>query len=244
MKPHTVFLVDDHPLLLIALSALIAREPDFRVVGSSTDSRTTLAMVRHLKPDIMVLDMHVSHLGGIALLQQIAEANLPVRVIFLSATMEPSEVSEALANRIWGLLLKNMEPLTVIQCMRSVAVGQRWIEDGSRTPLPPRHDGQTLHDSNVLTPREAEIAQYVSLGFSNREIAWKVGLAEGTVKVHLHSMFQKMGVTNRTSMAASFYNRATNFTLGTHELASMDRQGNKAMVGISPILTQSLEGVE
>jgi Response regulator containing a CheY-like receiver domain and an HTH DNA-binding domain len=208
MSGHTVFLVDDHPVLLRGLADLVAMEPDFDVVGSTTESGNAFAMLDRAKPDIAVLDINMPDTSGLAILRRIRALDLPVRTVFLTAMITPSQAAEAMANGIWGILLKEAAPDTLVDCLRSVAAGRRWFAEevaAKLEKLPMREAPPSL---SSLTPRELEIAGLACSGMSNKVIARELGAGEGTVKIHLHNIFQKLRINNRTALAALYYQQS------------------------------------
>jgi DNA-binding NarL/FixJ family response regulator len=207
MTVHSVFLMDDHPVVLRGLAELVGMEPDFRIAGVTTDGASAFAMIDRVKPDIAVLDINLPDVSGLALLRRLRGAGLPVRPIFLTAIITPAQVSEAVENGIWGILLKESAPDTLIDCLRSVAAGRRWLSgEIARMAEPPRNE-ETAAGLSALTPRELEIAGHACRGLSNKLIARELGASEGTVKIHLHNIFQKLRITNRTALAAIYYER-------------------------------------
>ena len=207
---HSVFLLDDHPVLLHGLAELVAMEPDFRVVGSMTDGAAAFPAIDRLKPDIVVLDINMPDISGLALLRRIRMANLPVRTVFLTALITPQQLAEAIDNEIWGVVLKEAAPNTLIDCLRSVARGQQWLpEEIAHKAGRGWRDNSPSPGLAALTPREMEIAVQACRGLSNRDIARELGAGEGTVKIHLHNIFQKLRITNRTALAAIYFEGAT-----------------------------------
>ncbi|HEX7872333.1 MAG TPA: response regulator transcription factor [Sphingobium sp.] len=204
MKPHKVFLADDHPLILRGLADLIAMETDFSIVGTTTEGRNAFAMIDRLAPDIAVLDLHMPDISGLAILRRIADSMMPVRTVFLTATITPTQISEALAHGIWGIVLKETAPDTLVDCLRSVAGGQPWLAHELAAKADPLWHGR-LAPPPRLTPREQEIAELACQGLSNKLIAHRLAASEGTIKIHLHNIFQKLGVTNRTALAALYF---------------------------------------
>lgn len=205
MTQHRVFLVDDHPVLLRGLADLVAMEPDFSVVGSSTEGAQAFATIDRLKPDLAVLDVNMPDVSGLAILRRIHAADLPVRVVFLTAMIAPAQAAEALAHGIWGILLKEAAPDTLIDCLRSVAGGRRWFAPEVAAGLGAHPMGKPPPGLHGLTPREMEIAGLACSGLSNKLIARELGAGEGTVKIHLHNIFQKLRINNRTALAAIYY---------------------------------------
>ena len=128
-----------------------------------------------------------------------------MRVIFLTAAVTPAQVSDALAHGIWGILLKEAAPDKLIDCLRSVAEGRRWLSEELAANADPLWNTPLSPGLTGLTPRELEISELACSGMSNKLIALKLGAVEGTVKIHLHNIFQKLRITNRTALAALYY---------------------------------------
>ncbi len=203
---RSVFLLDDHPVVLRGLADLVAMEPDFQVVGSTTEGASAFAMIDRLRPDIAILDINLPDVSGLAVLRRLRAANLPVRPVFLTSLITPAQLSEAIANGIWGIVLKEAAPDTLVDCLRAVAAGRRWLPSEIAHKADPSWD-EDMASSNfdALTPREREIASQACRGLSNKDIARELGASEGTVKIHLHNIFQKLRITNRTAMAAIYF---------------------------------------
>ncbi|HKY82684.1 MAG TPA: response regulator transcription factor [Sphingobium sp.] len=208
MKRHSVFLVDDHPVVLRGLADLVGMEPDFEVIGSTTDGASAFSAIDRLKPDIALLDINMPDVSGLAVLRRLRNADLPVRPVFLTAMLTPAQVSEALANGVWGILLKEAAPDTLMECLRSVAKGRRWLTDEIARTADPLWGEDVAPGLSTLTPREMEIADHACRGLSNKLIARELGASEGTVKIHLHNIFQKLRITNRTALAAIYFEGA------------------------------------
>lgn len=208
MNMHSVFLVDDHPVVLRGLAELVGMQPDFTLAGATTDGAGAFAMIDRLKPDIAVLDINMPDISGLALLRRLRSADLLVRPIFLTAMITPTQMSEAIANGIWGVLLKEAAPDTLIECLRCVAQGRRWLTEEMTRSADKVWGEEAAPRLSDLTPREMEIAGQACRGLSNKLIARELGASEGTVKIHLHNIFQKLRVTNRTALAALYFEQA------------------------------------
>lgn len=198
MSPSRIILVDDHPLLLRGLADLISLEDDLTVIGTAASGHEGIKLLRELKPEIAILDVSMPELGGFAVLQAVNAAALPVRVVFLTAMITPAQVAEALKLGAWGLLLKEAAPDTLIDCLHAVASGRRWHPAELQAMADQAKAGRLA----PLTRREREIVDLACRGLSNKAIAEAIGTAEGTIKIHLHNVFGKLNVTNRTSLAA------------------------------------------
>ncbi|QAY78085.1 response regulator transcription factor [Sphingosinicella sp. BN140058] len=197
----TIVVSDDHPLLLHGLCDLLRAEPDFRIVGSSTSGVEALGLVQRTRPEIALLDVSMPDLGGLAILKALRQGGSGAKVVFLSATLTGVQISEALSLGICGLLLKECAPDTLIDCLRHVASGGKWLpaELLERAAIVPARNAPGM---SSLTRREREITNWVCRGLSNKAIATKLGTTDGTVKVHLHNIYQKLGIDNRMALAA------------------------------------------
>jgi DNA-binding NarL/FixJ family response regulator len=202
MTRRRVLLADDHPLLLRGLADLVALESDFELVGSTTSGLHALQMIRDMAPELAVLDVTMPDMDGLAILRKVSREELPVRTVFLTATITPAQISEALALNVWGMLLKESAPDALVDCLRAAASGERWLPE----ELLARAEGERRGGANPLlrslTPREREIVDLASRGLSNKAIAATLGSTEGTVKIHLHNIYQKVEVPNRTALVA------------------------------------------
>lgn len=209
-RPVTrVLLADDHPLLLKGLRDIVASEPDFDVVATATDGDTALVLIRETQPDVAVLDLAMPQMSGLELLRRLSAEPEPPRVILLTALISDAQIREALTLDIWGLMLKESAPEALVDCLRIVAAGRRQIPPDmieramARRALGDQRD-RLLAES--LTAREREIVTLVCEGRPNTEVAQALGLSPGTVRIHLHNIYTKLGVRNRTALAALILN--------------------------------------
>jgi DNA-binding NarL/FixJ family response regulator len=207
----TLVLADDHPLVLSALEAVLAGDPLWQLVGSYLDGASALEGIRQVKPDVAVLDIRMPGMSGLEILQAIVREGLRTRTVLLTGSATGREITEALESGVWGILLKAEATSNILHCLQEVVAGRRCAlpERLAAASGRQRGDKKESEDSEPrLTAREKEILLLVADGNSNREIARSLGLSEGTVKIHLNNMFRKLGVTNRTELAAlAFRNR-------------------------------------
>jgi DNA-binding NarL/FixJ family response regulator len=200
----SVIVADDHPLVLRGIRDLIAATPDFDIVAVATNGIAALDLIRTLVPTIAVLDLAMAGLRGTQVLQNVAREGLPVRVVFLTASISPEDTLEAVAAGAYGIQLKESAAEDLVACLRTVASGRRAIPpallETAITEESMRRKAQS-DESAQLTAREAEIARLVTAGLPNKEIARRLDVTEGTVKIHLHNIFRKLQVPNRTSLA-------------------------------------------
>jgi two-component system, NarL family, nitrate/nitrite response regulator NarL len=196
-------LADDHPLFLDGLEQLLRLEPDLEVVARCIDGEEALRAVRDLKPDILLLDLHMPGKDGLAVLRELARERSPTRVVLLTAALHEDDVLEALQLGVKGVVLKEMAPRLLIQCLRKVHAGGRWVETRSTAKALDRllqREAGSREAAGVLTQRETEIVRLVASGLQNKEIAQRLAITEGTVKVHVHSIYLKLKVSNRVGL--------------------------------------------
>jgi len=193
----TVLLVDDHPLVRAGISALLAGVEDIEVVGEAADGAAAVAFVQATEVDVVLMDLSMPVLDGVAATRQVLAARPTVRVVVLSSFSDSSRVRDAIAAGAIGYVLKDSEPENVIAAVRSAAAGH--------APLDPRVAGALLPGAGasapVLSARETEVLLLASKGLANKQIARSLGIAERTVKVHLGNVFRNIGVSDRTSAA-------------------------------------------
>lgn len=196
-------LADDHPLILDALAGLLRSENGFEIVAACASGAEALKAVRQHRPDILILDLRMPDQNGLEVLRALAGENLPTRVILLTATIEESEMLEALRLGVCGVLLKEMASASVAQCVRMVHAGERWLEKRSAARMIEklaRREGGAREAATLLTPREHEIVILIGRGLRNKEIAARLTIREQTVKVHLSHIYAKLGVDGRLAL--------------------------------------------
>ena len=197
-------LADDHPIFLEGLFRLFEQEDDFEVLAGCRDGEAALAAVRLNRPDLLITDLNMPRLGGLDLLRHVARASLGLPVVLLAAHVEEEDLLEAVRFGVRGVVLKEMAPDLLVHCVRTVHAGGQWL-DGSLTGkaisrlLAREEARQQL--AMVLTARELELVQLVSKGLRNKDVAARLGITEGTVKIHLHRVYEKLGVTSRVELA-------------------------------------------
>lgn len=198
-----VALADGHPIVLDGLEWLLGREPDFAVVARCQDGETALRAVRELRPDLLVLDLCLPRLDGLTVLRQMQREPMPTRPVLLTAAIAEDEVVEVLRLGVRGVVLKEMPSRLLVQCLRKVQAGERWLERRSTAEaldhLMRRPDGAP-EAATGLTPRELETVRWVAQGLHNKEIAARLSIAEGTVKVHVHNAYAKLKLTSRVAL--------------------------------------------
>jgi len=188
-----VLIVDDHPVVRQGLRALLEVQDDIVVAGEAGDGPAAVALATELRPDIVLLDLKLPGMDGIAVLQSIRSSGL--RVLVLTSATQPSAASEAMRAGAAGVLYKDIDPDALVRAIRSVADGN--------VLLAPEAFGSLVRGSraDTLTAREREVLSRIAEGRSNREIARLLRLSEKTVKAHVSAVLAKLGVQDRTQAA-------------------------------------------
>jgi two-component system nitrate/nitrite response regulator NarL len=196
-------LADDHRIILEGLEQLFRREKDFEVVATATTGEDALAAVRKHKPQILVLDIQMPKGNGLWVLKNVHTEKLPTRVVLLTATLDEDEVLEAMQSGVSGLVLKEAAAVNLVETVRRVQRGERALEptlvSRALDRLSQREDAKKIVE--VLSKRETEIVKMVAAGLRNKEIALKLNIGEGTVKTHLHTIYEKLSVHGRVELA-------------------------------------------
>lgn len=193
----SILIVDDHPMIRWAISRLAGRNA-FQTIAQAEDAMEALSAIAAHNPDIVILDLAMPGGSGMEVLRETRSNGDDRSIVILTAEIDDQRLSAALDLGVDGIVLKNSDPAHLIQCLTCVREGGRWIDP----VLERRAETATeAGSSRKLSPRETEVMALVAKGLRNREIAVELGITEGTVKVFLHSIFDKMGVSNRTELA-------------------------------------------
>jgi two-component system, NarL family, nitrate/nitrite response regulator NarL len=204
MRSVSIIVADDHPVVLRGLVTLLNEDKTFKIVASCTNGSEAIDAIRSLKPDIALLDLIMPDLHGLQVLKAAGSENLTTRIIFLAASPSDKEVVDATAGGAYGIILKESAPDSLISCLHAVAAGEKWLPatlvDGALARTLENH-AQIAKVGQLLTRREIEVMLKVAEGLPNKEVGSQLNISEGTVKIHLHSIYNKVGVSNRTSLA-------------------------------------------
>ena len=198
----SLVLVDDHPLILDALENLFALEPDVKVLARCTDGEEALAAVRAYQPDVVILDIKLPKMNGLAVLRAMREERVSTRTVVLTAALDEDEALEAIRLGVNCVVLKEMAPELFVKCVRKVHAGGQWLETRSVGRAIERlmklESG--ARTAAALTPRELEVVRLATRGLRNKALAAALGINEGTVKIHLHKIYQKLEVGDRLAL--------------------------------------------
>ena len=194
----TVLLVDDHRLVRAGLAALLAGSPDLEVVGEAADGEQAIELAARLLPDVVLMDLSMPVLDGVAATRRVLVDSPATRVVVLTSFADPGRVVDAVAAGAIGYLLKDCDPQDVIDAVRAAARGDVPIDPRVARALLPAADPRP---DETLSPREEQVVRLLAQGLANKQIARSLGISERTVKVHVSSIFRRLGVADRTSAA-------------------------------------------
>lgn len=197
-------LADDHPIVLNGLAQLFRAEPGFEILALCPDGEAAIQAVRQHRPDILILDLRMPLKDGLAVLREVRGEQPSPRVVLLTAALDDHEVLEAVRLGVDGVVLKETAPDVLLRAVRQVYSGGQWLERqsvGEALKRTLEREAEARGLSGVLTPREIEIARMVASGLRNKEIGEKLCISEGTVKIHLHNIYDKLKVPGRLELA-------------------------------------------
>ncbi|MBA2391685.1 MAG: response regulator transcription factor [Ktedonobacteraceae bacterium] len=202
----SVLLVDDHLLMREGLRQLFSLEKDIRVVGEAVDGVEALQKIRHLRPDVVLMDVHMPGMDGIAVTRQVMQEFPEIAVIILSMQQQNQLVLQAVKSGARGYLLKTTSAREVAEAIRMVRAGSVFVAPEMTDMIIKEYrrlsEGATGRQTiETLQPKEVEIVRYVAMGMSNKEISEKLSYSEKTVKNYLSTIFQKLHLRDRTQVA-------------------------------------------
>jgi len=211
-QPIRILLVDDHALFRSGMRALLQEYPDFVVVGETADGMEGVKRAKHLRPDVVLLDLHMPGVNGKDALRLILQDSAEVRVLMLTVSEDADDLLDTLRAGATGYLLKNIEAETLANAIRMAARGEPVVSqammgkllniDRERvslsTSITPAASTAVL---NKLTPRERDILACIAKGQSNKQIARDLDVAESTVKIHVQSVLKKLQLNSRVQAA-------------------------------------------
>jgi two-component system nitrate/nitrite response regulator NarL len=204
MRRITVVIADRHPVVLQGLSNVLGSHSDFNIVAFCSDGPGCVEAIRNLAPDIAIIDGSMPGVTGPEILSIVNAENPSTRLVFFTSSEVDRGLVMSAAVDGYSFISKDVAPEILVRSLRQVAKGQR-----QQPPLPAA-DQAVLREQSaitenalaVLTDRERQIMRLVSEGLSNKEIGRRLNITDGTIKVHLHHIFQKLEISNRTILAA------------------------------------------
>ncbi|MEW5890162.1 MAG: two-component system response regulator NarL [Pseudomonadota bacterium] len=201
---NSIIVIDDHPLFRKGVSQLITLDPELRFAGEASSGKEGVELARRLQPDLILLDLHMRDMDGIATLRALREAGLDSRIVMLTVSDNAEDLIAAIRAGADGYLLKDMEPEDLLARIRDALFGRMVISDSLNGLL-----AQALRDEAVatsrstasLTDREKAILRCLAQGLSNKLIGRELNIAEGTVKVHVKNLLKKLSFRSRVEAA-------------------------------------------
>jgi two-component system nitrate/nitrite response regulator NarP len=195
-----LLVAEDHPIIVSGLEAAL-RGTGFEIAAVETDGAAVAAAVARCDPDILVLDLQLPNVAGIDVVESLRRSGDRRPILLLTAGIGDDSLLRALAAGVEGIILKDRALGRLLRCLEKVRDGGRCIDEGLLQRALDLKMGGGGRGLAALSPREQSVAALVSEGRRNREIAESLGISEGTVKVHLYRIYEKLGVSNRTELA-------------------------------------------
>jgi len=201
MRRTRVVIADRHPVTLQGLSRVLGAQHDFKVVAHCGDGASCLNAIRILIPDIAIVDISMPGVAGLARFN--SEHPAATRLVLFTPSVEARDLRAFAAAGAHAVISKDVDPGVLVQILRKVADGQRLLPELSSRKRTIQEESAIGEEAlTALTDRECQIMRLVSEGLSNKEIGRRLNIADGTIKVHLHNIFQKLDIGNRTALAA------------------------------------------
>ncbi len=199
--PIRLLLADDHAIVLNGLKRLFESQSDFEVVQCCRDGEEAIAAARTHACDVLVLDLRMPGQTGLDVLRALTTEKRSCRTVLLTAAISDDDVLEAVRLGAQGVVMKEAAPETLLECVRRVNRGEQWIDRETMS----RAFGRVMRRESAakeagLTPREIEIVRMIALGLRNKVIAERLNISEGTVKIHLHNIYEKLQIDGRLEL--------------------------------------------
>jgi two-component system, NarL family, nitrate/nitrite response regulator NarL len=191
-----IVIVDDHPIALAGLEALLSGERDLGVMARCVDGYDAVRAVAAHKPDVLVVDQDMPVMDGLAILKHLRAAGDQTAVVLL-ATTNNQKLTEALSLGVQGIVFKHSDPRQLVRCLREVGAGRRWLDSTLNSYPEAVAEGPVL---DSLTRRQIEVARAAVSGLSNKELAQRLGVSEGTIKNHLHAIYDRLRLDGRLAL--------------------------------------------
>ncbi len=196
-----VMIADDHPIVCLGLATMIDSQPDMTVVAQASNGREAVEMFTQHTPDVTLIDLRMPELGGVDAIKAIRARHPGAIFIVLTTYQGDEDIHKAMAAGAQGYLLKGMPHDDLLEAIRRVKSGSQYLPPSVRSSLANRLP------SSELSPRELQILELIVKGLSNKQIADRLGITEGTVKWHVNAILGRMNVSDRTQAAVAALNR-------------------------------------
>jgi DNA-binding NarL/FixJ family response regulator len=202
-----LMIVDDHPVVRGGLAGMFAGEDDLEVVGECGDGAEAVRRAAGLKPDVILMDLRMPQMDGVAAIGALADAGSTARVLVLTTYDTDSDVLSAIEAGATGYLLKDAPPAELFRAVRAAARGEAVLSPSVTTRVVGQVRAPRAADEETLSQRELEVLELVARGAGNREAAARLFISEATVKTHLVHIYAKLGVSDRAAAVAVGYDR-------------------------------------
>ena len=191
-----VAIVDDHSVVRIGIKYVLKTEPRLAFVGEAAAGEEALPLVERTKPDVLLLDVRMPGMDGLAVLKEVLARYPEQKVVMLTTSLAEEDVYQSLKLGAKGYVVKDNAPAKIVEAILTVAEGGRYIEEVAQTAY------EVRSSERGLSPRELDVLKFVSNGCANTEIAELLGVSHNTVKNHLKAIFEKMGAADRAEAVA------------------------------------------
>ncbi|OAB49729.1 two-component system response regulator NarL [Pseudomonas thivervalensis] len=198
---HTLLLVDDHPMMRRGIRQMLELEDDLQIVGEASHGEEALTLIEPLKPDLVLLDNNMPQMNGIETLRRLRAMHYTGKVLLFTVSDAEDDIRDALRLDANGYLLKDMEPELLIQYIRDALDGALVISPGLTRVMAQALRSPPRQADVELTERERQVLKTIAGGYSNKVIGHKLGITEGTVKVHVKNLLHKLGLRSRVEAA-------------------------------------------
>jgi DNA-binding NarL/FixJ family response regulator len=195
--------VNYYPIVQLGLETLFKQQEDFELVAHCSEAKRAVEFARLHQPDIVLIKIKIPDVDGLMVARELLAENCSSRVVIYTTEIEEKQMLEAIRIGVHGIILKEMPTQLLVQCIRKVYAGEKWIEQRSaRLTLENmlRREAGARSLKSLITKREGDILRMVVDGARNKDIANALLISEGTVKVHLHNIYEKLGVDNRLAL--------------------------------------------
>lgn len=206
MYKITVLIADDHAMMRQGLKQILELENDITVIAQASNGSDAVNLVREKKPDIVLMDINMPGINGLQAIKELKSEKNPSKIIVLTIHEDREYLFKTIQMGAEGYVLKDAEPLVLIEAIRNVYRGQSYIQSNMTKELVKEFNRVTLHekdknDEHNLTSREIEVLELIAEGMINKEIAKQLYISEKTVKNHVSNIFKKLNVSDRTQAA-------------------------------------------
>jgi two-component system, NarL family, nitrate/nitrite response regulator NarL len=200
MRFTRVVIADRYPLILQGLNRVLEAQPDFKIVAQCADGASCIKAIQKFLPDIAIIDVSLPDISGLEILAVTSSEELPTRIVFFTG-VEERDLPRLGSAGVRAVIRKDADPQSLVQSLRQVAHGQKVLQPLDGQVRSQKQDGDAEKAGTAPTDRERQIMRLVCEGLSNKEIGRRLNITEGTIKVHLHHIFAKLAVCNRTALA-------------------------------------------